>query len=258
MKWFLDITIGLVLSLIILLIFSVLTACSTLQTQTPLPDNNVYYLNDLSMTINGVLCIGVCKPAKADSYAIKIQTGSDIDQLIVSSCARTVTPNPEDLGNKKKGYSYIYTPGLLERDAGCKLSIGSYNRDKGKISSGIIAFDNGKWTLSAGISCNGSPDYGATGTAICQAIYGQRMAVWFQRKVRLSPSKILDAIVSDDKSTSRPVDERCAVKNSVDGRMWKFELPIRECGFLFETVDAPYEQFFLNTIGAEKVPIRGE
>lgn len=244
---------------IVLLWYTILlfmfAGCSVLQTQQPLQDNALYNLNDMEMQINGAACKGVCKVSKADSYTIKITTREEIDQIVISTCVRTDIPKPDDLGSRRKGYTYIYRPGLLEKDPGCNLSISGYIKDKGKSANGLIVFDNERYALSAGLSCNGSPDYGSVGTAICQAMQGQRMMIWFTRKVRLSARKI---IKPQDVASETAEDRRCQINPSADGLTWKVTLASRECNYLFETIEQPYTQFLLYTVGAEKIPIRGD
>lgn len=232
------------------------SGCSSMQ--TPLNDNNAYYVNDMTMVVNGVPCNGVCKATKAkqgNDYTIQISTADTIHQIVISSCARTDLPAPSSIGSKRKGYLYIYRPGALERDPGCNLAISGYSKDKGVISSGLIVFDNPKFTLHAGVSCNGRPDYEASGTAICQAMKGQRAMVWFAKKVRLSPRKILKPSPIESETEE---DRRCQINQSPDGITWKFILPSRECNYLFESASPPYTQFLLYTIGAEKISIKAD
>lgn len=232
------------------------TGCSSLGVQNPLQDNS-YYINDMNLSINGVACNGACKAPKTDqaTYVLKISTPDTVDQIVVSTCVRTDIPIPDQLGSSRKGYTYLYTPGFLEHDPGCNLAISGYMKDKGIITSAVIVFDNARYQLDAGISCNAQADYGTTGTAICQAMQGQRMMVWFQQKVKLSDRKIIKGLESPGETAD---DRRCQIKKPIDGMNWKIDIPDKECNYVFETIDEPYKRFLLFTIGAEKIPIRSD
>lgn len=243
--------------IILTLCICLLSSCSSLRVQDEVQDNETYYANDMFLTINGVVCRGVCKaPAAAPGspYNIRIIAEDSIDQVVVSTCARTELPVPETLGNKKKGYTFVYKQGVLEKDAGCNLSIAGYIKDKGKATSALVVFDNEKFKVKAGVSCNGIPDYWSVGTGICQAMTGQRMLLAFDQEMKISERKLKKSV---DVVGDTAEDLRCQIERSSDGKVWRISLPKRECNFLFETAKSPYQQYLLHTVGAEKIQIRG-
>lgn len=237
-----------------------LGGCSTIKASGDtfaLPDQNVYYYNDMNLSVNGTPCYapGICTAKRATSYAIKIETKEEVDQIVVSTLKRTDTPAPDSIGKKKKGYVYTYTPGAIEKEAGVKLKISGYLKDKGQTSAGVIVFEHPEFVLTSGISCNSTPDYGANGIAICQAMKGQRMLIWFPREVHVSPRKLKKAEVV---ATETDEDRRCQIDKPEKATHWKIVLPARECEYLFTTDKEPYQQFLLYTVGAEEMPIRSE
>lgn len=248
------------MALLILVLSVLMVGCNTISAANDkgeLPKSDVYYANDMRLSVNGVGCFtkGVCVAKLAPTYSIRIDSPVELDQVVMSTLKRTDTPSPDSLGKKKKGYVYNYTPGRLETDYGSELRIAGYSKDKGQLTGGILFFENEKLKLQAGVSCNATPDYGANGIAVCQAMKGQRMQIWFTRAAHTSPRKIIKV---PPVSTETDEDRKCQIAPTKDGKQWTITLPGRECRFLFETDEAPYQQFLLITVGAEQVPIRLE
>ncbi len=218
-----------------------LSGCSQLSVQPEQLDPKIYYNHDLEMNINGVPAIGTYVAPITDAYAIRIEDRNEVDQVIISTCKRTEVLKKEEGGffkRNKKGFTYVYVPGLIEKTAGCRLEISGLNLKSEKNAWGVIAFKHPNYKLNkVGISCNAGPDYSADGVAICESGKGQLMQIWFQQPVRVA--------------------SKCA-HDKEEGVSFQLKIQPRECTYVFETLSAPYERFHLTLLGAEQVLARGD
>lgn len=203
-------------------------------------DPKIYYNHDLEMRVNNISAVGTHVAPSADAYTIIIEDRNEVDQVIISTCKRTEVLKKEESSffKRKKGFTYIYVPGLIEKTAGCRLEIAGLNLKSEKNAWGVIAFKHPNYKLeNVGISCNSSLDYRADGTAICESGKGQLMQIWFQQSVRMA-------------SKCEHVQET--------GVSFQLKLQPRECAYVFETIKAPYERFHLTLLGAEAILARGD
>ena len=216
------------------------SGCSTLD--APL-DPKVYYKHDMILSVNGLSAMGALVAPRADSYKITITSQEDMDLLQITSCARDIDVDgaiKSGWFNPKRSYTFTYAPNSVEKQSGCILKLAGYNKKEGKHSWAFIVFQDPKFTLPSGVSCNADPDYRSDGVTVCQTLQHLVAQIWFQSRTVLS-DKVL---------------ERCKIPASKDGLHYVFPVANRECVYEFMEMKAPYRRHQLITVGYESVPIR--
>jgi hypothetical protein len=229
---------------VVLFLSITLGGCSLLGTLPQELDPKIYYKHDMLISVNGVEAEGVVVAAKAQKYEITITSQADMDMLQITSCQRDVTVENAIKGGwfkPHRGYKFTYEPTSVEREPGCLLKLAGYDKESGRHSWAFIEFQDDRFTLPAGVACNGATEYLSDGVSACQSLQGLIQLIWFKTKVLVS-DKVLD---------------RCKIAESYDGGVhWKFRQPNRECIFEFMEAKAPYRRHRLTTVGYESVPVR--
>lgn len=233
------------LVLLLLFVVAALSACSQLQVQQEQLDPKIYYNHDLEFNVNGVEAIGTyVAPSDAVVYAIRIEDRKNVDQVQISTCKRTEVVKKESGGifKHKAGFSYVYVPGIMEKERECRIELYGLDPNNEKSAFGSIFFASADYKLVAGISCNATPDYSATGTAVCEAGKGQFMQIWFQEPVMISSGDKQPDACNQPKETAVSFQIRLAP---------------RECVYTFKAIKSK-EKFILTTFGDEQILIRGD
>lgn len=234
----------LILVLLLLFVVAAFTACSQLTVQPEQLDPKIYYNHDLEFNVNGVEAIGIyVAPSDTGVYAIKVEDRKNVDQLQISTCKRTEVIKKEagSIFKHSKGFTYLYKPGLMEKSQECRVELYGLDPNNEKSAFGSIFFSHKDYKLVAGISCNATPDYSATGTGVCEAGKGQLMQIWFQEPV---------LVVSDNQSPLCEIPKETAIS-------FQIRLAPRECVYSFKAVKSK-EKFILTTFGDEQILIRGD
>lgn len=202
------------------------------------------YKYDLSGTVNGVAFDGVGVIPFAQSYSMSIVSKVNVDLLTVTSCGRDFSvESAVKLGwfQSQKGYTYNYIPDdTIENKGSCLVRMGTYNRDKGQNSWGIIDFETPETILPAVNYCNGITS-STNGVSICQS------------KIGLIQRLVFTVPVQTAKNSINP---NCQM-TSKDGLSWEYVLPAGECVLEFQEVAAPHRRHRHTTIAYTDILIRG-
>lgn len=202
------------------------------------------YKYDMTGTVNGTPFDGIGVIPYADKYQIQLVSRVDVDLLTITSCHRDFAAESViDVNwfHSKRGYNYAYEPSAgIENSGSCLVRIGTYNRDKGQNSWGIIDFETPESTLPATNYCNGSTQQ-TNGVSICQSKVGLVQRITFDVPVRTAASAL---------------EPKCHFI-SQDQKTWEYELPAGECVISFHEIDPPYRTHRHSTIAYTDILIRG-
>jgi hypothetical protein len=208
-------------------------------------EKSVYYKNDMTLTINGKAFQGMAVAPKAKSYDIYALSQSEMDVISIQSCNREVEFNSnvsQGWFDPRKGFKYTYTPDSIEDVSSCPLHITGFDKDKGQHSWAFLDFQNLNQNLPAHMVCNGST-IDVVGVGTCQSHQGLRQEITFPVAVEIADTTL---------------ESRCKIPQSVDGKVWSFKIPDKECVLPFVEMDKPHRIFQLDLIGYEQIVIRGQ
>lgn len=195
-----------------------LTGCSTV---TQIPDSSHVYRRELSVTVNGVTCIGACVAKQSQSYKLHVEADR-IDYLSFESCHRKLSL--EDLGDK---WDYTYVPQALEKE--CPIEIVVLDKKNAKNGFALIVFESPTYVKQAQLMCNGVV-YTAHGVSICQSKVG-----------------LLQTISFDEDMIAHP-DDGCPLSETKDKKSYTFKLVHGFCGYVFGSKNGFHQMV---TIGTE-------
>jgi len=210
-----------------------LMACSSFQQDL---DPEIFYKRDIKIEINGQEYEGVTVVPQAPVYNLLLTPKGDLDLVLVTSCHREYSG--EALGGglfSKNEFPYEYIPvSGLEDVPSCSLRVNVYEKDKGRHSWALIAFEHGDLTLRAVLKCNGAVKT-YSGVSVCQSKEGLIQRIEFDEIVRAwSPPGCVS------------VGKR--------GKVFEFPISLGECQYSFETQDK--KRHTMTTIGYQGVLVR--
>jgi hypothetical protein len=114
---------------------------------------------------------------------------------------------------------------------------------KGKHSFAFLDMETKDATLPATIKCNGN-NYVSNGVSVCQSKEGLEQSIEFDTPVVWSPEAALRKQCRDIKY------------EILNGNRIIYEIPNRECVYIFTEKGGDFRQHRLNTIGYEEILIR--
>jgi len=217
-----------ILSLLFLIIF---ISCNE-ETQKLQPEK--YYQRDLQITYDNKTFNGTAVLPSKDKYSIKVKSVDKINLLTVTTCHREIAYYPD-----KVEFTFDYTPVKgIEDDGDCNLELFAANLE-GKHAWGFIDLNAAKYALKATLRCNGENNKEYLGTSVCQSKVGLYQEIVFFYPVEISQIN------------------KCPIPESQDKKIWKLNLNLGECVYLFkETAFGTAKFHKLTTVGYEGILIR--
>jgi hypothetical protein len=230
-----------------------LSGCATPGLQTQLSSNEVYKLN-LASTVNSYYFegYGVVPSSPSKSYEIKITSATDIDAIIINTCAREeVIESALQISRfgkwleRKKTLALVYTPNDLESTGLCLMQVGTFNRNEADANaSAIFDFEDATATLPGLSVCNGDNVSGTHGVTFCETRAGLMQRVSF-------PVPVIAA------TTNVSADCKVDQEASSDKTAYDFRTPRDLCVFRYSELTSPFRQHRHVSRGYTKVKIRG-
>lgn len=147
-------------------------------------DPAILYRRDMTITINGKTFTGVAVAPVAEKYDIKAQTIGRNDVFTFTTCHQETEFRP---GRNDLAFTFVPRTGLENGKDSCIAELGGFDKDKGRHSWGIIAFENPLYRVTATVDCNGQT-YDANGVALCQSLISLKQRIRFKYPVKISPS----------------------------------------------------------------------
>jgi hypothetical protein len=171
------------MKIVICFVFCLLSACSSINQSL---NSDTVYKKDVRFWVGKKRIVGMGVVPRADVHEIFIQYDEGkIDLLSVTSCHR----NDQITNEGSKAY-YVYKPAPIERDSGCPLDIGIYDK-KGRHGWGYLLFERTENLLPVFLQCNGETTT-AIGVSVCQAQIGSVQRLSFDRDVKVAASEGCD------------------------------------------------------------------
>lgn len=185
--------------------------------------------------------VGVGVIPIAPRYKIRLYAVGKADMMVLQSCHREIkTPDPDRKGwLKNKYYEFEFSlDELIEKDKDCIITLGVYEKVKGRHGWAMIAINWSKSNMPSEIRCNGNKSF-FNGTSFCQAKNGLVQMITFDREV--------DTTFYGD----------CRIDRSENGRVWQYFMPRGKCILhFFDANDESFEHVHY-MYGYDTIPIRG-
>lgn len=206
-------------------------------------DPKVYYKRDFSITFEKNVYTGVAVLPLRSSYDLKLKSKGDLDLWTFTTCHRSV--DQEDAGGflNSKEVKYTYTPNPpMETTKACPVQVGGYDI-KGAHSWGYIDIETPDAVLPAHVKCGGL-EYDSKGVTICQTKDTLVQEISFQVEVDFMPQFATTDFCKN------------IIYETKDNKSFRFEMPRRECVYVFIEKTGERKMHRLNTIGYEDILIR--
>ncbi len=231
-----------------IIVATLLSACTTLP---PALNPALEYERDLSFTVSiwqsnkwseSKSHKGYAIIPKADKYRIELFAEGQAHMMTLSSCHREIkTPNPEKQGGWFQAKRYVFefaADDLIEVGKPCPLSLGIFDKEKGRHGWATIIVDHEDAKLKAETRCNGAKKDNLT-TSYCQTRAGLLQVITFDRPVAVG------------------FYSGCELKNPTDQKTFIYKMPKGQCVFhFFDALDERIEHAHY-TFGYEASVIRG-
>lgn len=216
-----------------------LTSCATVnQPMNP----SVFYRREMKIKVNDYEGTGTLVVPKADKYFMSIEANGDLDLFTLTTCHREeAIENASNSGmlrsDRKRSFTFRPVSGV-ETKGPCPMQMAGYEQDKARHSWGLVDFESEESTLPAIVRCNGK-EYQSRGVTVCQSRQGLIQQIQF-------PVPVL---------TSQKAS--CPPPKSTDGKLFQFEMPGKECFFVFMEAGTSSRIHRLTTVGYESILIKG-
>jgi len=186
--------------------------------------------------------IGTALVKQSLKYRVRVYSHGKVDMLTLNSCHREMkTPKPDKKGGwfKKKYYEFEFSlDDILEANRDCVITLGAYEKHKGRHGWATIAIDWNGALLKADLRCNGQ-QIKAGGSSFCQAKKGLIQMISFQRRMDVT------------------FYGKCVMKAPVDRQHWEYEMPPGLCILhFFDELNTSFEHVHY-LYGYDTIPIRG-
>lgn len=229
--------------LIILFLFFILIACSSVKDVVPQKEENLYkFQGDMIVTVDNVAFKAMAVTKLESTKQITIQSKARLDLLVISSCSRYEKFERINYksgwfglgGESAKALTYVYAPNEKEMEGTCPVFIQAYDM-KGVTDWGYVTWRTDE-TLPATLSCNAKTTRFA-GHSVCQAMAGTEQGIKFEVPVK-----------------SFEATETCKMVRDSD-RTFSFR---PQMGFCYATFFDGANWHRLTALGFERALVRGE
>jgi hypothetical protein len=195
---------------------------------------------------------GVVPKSDGSSYQFRLSSYTDIDALILSTCAREVVfESALTVGtfyrwlDKKRTLAFTYVPTELETKGSCLLKVGSFNKGQEQANeSAIFDFLDLTATLPAKLLCNGDT-FATEGASFCETAEGLLQRVSFPAPVIAAEEGILPEC-------------KVEMKPSPDKTYYDFVTPRGICIYRYSELSSPFRQHRHTSRGYTKIKIQGD
>lgn len=225
-------------SILVFLLF--LVGCSS---QSFVLDPKIYYVRDLKIKALGIWHEGVGSIGYRKEYEFKIKSPGRMSTLLIKTCHRSI--KIEDAGKREK-ITFKLQEGV-EGVYGCNaIRFSSFDDKKNKHAEGMLLIRTDDFQMPFELQCNGKTKR-ERATNICQAEKGKWQRIRFKEKVLMVSEKNSESMTS--------VPEACDIEQKEAKEEFLFQIPPRECHFIFVNPKTLQESY-LFTIGPEEMIIR--